>query len=87
MVRNLPIAKVFEGCHFPFLTAVPDDIFFTEDLCISSIPPKDKPLWSCSTGLSFRPNLPEHFVKIHGFISLEADGVAINPNQIPKDPR
>jgi hypothetical protein len=33
------------------------------------------------------PEPPEHFVKIHGFISLEADGVAINPNQIPKDPR
>jgi hypothetical protein len=29
------------------------------------------------------PEPPEHFVKIHGFISLEADGVAINPNQIP----
>jgi hypothetical protein len=32
------------------------------------------------------PEPPEHFVKVYGFVSIEKDGVAINPDHIPKDP-
>ena len=33
------------------------------------------------------PEPSEHFVKVHGFVSLERDRVAVNPDHIAKNPR